>query len=233
MNKLMPLLAFAVTACGPTLLDRELRDIPGLKLFVPYTSGSTAAIVYFDWSLGQDCYRIPADTHLTFDGESTTLVNRGNVEMGVGKVSSCAYPHFSSPSRPADEPLTEFVLSDGRSRMRAVFQSLVSPRQIRVNGQQEAILRPGAEVDLEWLPVTDRPGKMMLDVVGDEGGGWHGIQNLSVQGNHVRFTLPALRPGRYRLLLTGQVTMGVEACEGFSSCEAEFTNLVEAPIVIE
>jgi hypothetical protein len=54
-----------------------------------------------------------------------------------------------------------------------------------------------------------------------------------VEGNHVRFTLPALQAGGYVLSLYGMGAVGVETCEGFSSCRAGFGERVEVPIVIE
>lgn len=235
MNKLMPLLAFAVTACGPALLDRDLRDIPNLELYVPATYSSTSselASLQFDWSRGGDCYQIPADTRLTINAETATLEGRGDTHLSFDGAFSCDYPRFTGTPRPADEPRTEFILSDGRSTMRAVFQELRAPRGLRVNGQDQATLRAGTVVDVEWLPVTDQLEKVDVHVKGG-GSGWVWIENPHVQGNHVRFTLPALQAGRYVLSLHGMGAVGVEACEGFSSCLAGFDARAEVPVVIE
>ena len=100
MNKLMPLLAVAVTACGPALHDNELREIPGLGLYVPYSYSRTAdtmsVALSYDWSRGGDCYRIPADTRLTLNGEAATLDRRGDARLGFDGASSCEYPRSSS-----------------------------------------------------------------------------------------------------------------------------------------
>ncbi|PTL80566.1 hypothetical protein DAT35_28480 [Vitiosangium sp. GDMCC 1.1324] len=232
----MPLLAVAVTACGPPLLDRDLRDIPSLGLYLPSTysfSDSEDAVLHFDWSRGGACYQIPADTRLTINSEAATLESRGDTHLSFDGAFSCDKPSFKGSLRPADEPRTEFILSDDRSKMRAVFQELRAPRRFRVNGQEQATVRSGAAIDIEWLPVTDQLEKVDLHVESEGGSGSHWIEAPQVEGNHVRFTLPTLKPGRYVVSLLGQGAIGVEACEGFSSCRADFFNRIDVPFVVE
>lgn len=236
MKKLVLLCAFAFTACGPVLLDRDLHEIPSLKLFVPSAYAFLdyeEAVLQFDWDRGGDCYRIPARTRLTINDDATTLEQRGNTHLSFDGAYSCDYPTFRSTPRPANEPRTEFILGDGHSRMRAVFQELRAPRRFRVNGQEQATLHGGDAVDVEWLPVTDELEKVdvHVDVEGSTASDW--IETPQVEGNHVRFTLPTMKAGRYVLNLYGQGTVGVETCEGFSSCRAGFSKRVEVPFVVE
>ncbi|WNG52014.1 hypothetical protein F0U60_53835 [Archangium minus] len=231
MKKLMPLLALAVTACGREPLHRELRDIPNLRLYVPQTSTEETAVLHFDWSMGGDCYRVPADTRLTINGEATEVWSRGDTHLSFDGAFSCEYPSFDGTLRPVDEPRTEFLLTEGRTKMRAVFQALRAPRRIRVNGQEQATLRSGAMFDIEWLPATDRLSQVDVDVKG--GTDSQQVEAFLMDGNHVRITLPALKAGSYVLRVYGKGGAGVEACEGFSSCLAEFYEWIEVPIVIE
>ncbi|WP_375769918.1 hypothetical protein NR798_03245 [Archangium gephyra] len=236
MNKLMPLFAVAVTACGPALHDEELRDIPGLGLYVPFSYSRTAdtmsVALSYDWERGGDCYRIPADTRLTLNGEAATLDRRGDARLGFDGASSCEYPAFKGAPRPADEPRTEVVLSDGRSSMRAVFQSLHAPRRFRVNGQEQPMLHSGEAIDIEWLPATDQLEMVDMSLL-EDGTAFVWIHNPDIEVNHVRFKLPGLNAGSYVLRVTSRGTTGVEACEGFSSCHAGFEEQIEVPFVIE
>lgn len=232
MKKRMMLLALAVTACGREPLHRELRDIPGLRLFVPSTysfSEEQRAVLHFDWSMGGDCYRVPSDTRLTINGEATSVWSRGDTHLSFDGAFSCEYPSFEGTLRPVDEQRTEFLLTEGRTRMRAVFQELRAPRRIRVNGQEQATLRSGATIDIEWLPATDLLETVDVDVEGDS----NPMEAPQVEGNHIRVTLPALRAGNYVLRLNGRGSAGVEACEGFKSCHADFSEWLEVPVVIE
>ncbi|QRK11231.1 hypothetical protein JQX13_14835 [Archangium violaceum] len=231
MKKRMLLLALAVTACGREPLHRELRDIPGLRLFVPQASEEESAVLHFDWSMGGDCYRVPSDTRVTINGEATRVWSRGDTHLSFDGAFSCEYPSFDGPPRPADEPRTEFLVTEGRTRMRAVFQALRAPRRIRVNGQEQATLRGGAMVDIEWLPATDQLEKVEVKVMG--GTDSRQVDAFQVDGNHIRMTLPTLKAGSYVLRVYGQGGAGVEACEGFNSCHAEFYKWIEVPIVIE
>ena len=58
-----------------------------------------------------------------------------------------------------------------------------------------------------------------------------------MDGGHLRFTFDALPPGRYVLSLTAIAHVGVEACEGFTACEAPIylydTNTLSTTVVIE
>jgi hypothetical protein len=137
-----------------------------------------------------------------------------------------------SPARAVDEPRTEFILSDGSSNLRAVFLALRAPRSSRVNGQEQATVRGGAEIDIEWQPATDQFDKVDVFVMKD-GMSTHWLQNPRVEGNHIRVTLPALEAGNYAVRVNGKGTAGVEACEGFSTCRAGFDERIVMPIVVE
>jgi hypothetical protein len=239
MKRLMPLLTLAVTACGPVALDRDLRDIPGLVLFAPDTysfSDHETVALNFDWERGGDCYRISDDTRLTVNGEAYALERRGDTHLSFDGASSCEFPAFRGALRPADEPRTEYILSDDRSRLRAVFQNLRATRSLRVNGQEKATLRMGSEVDIEWLPATDRLSKADVSMAyADPGARFsNGSPPIpQVEGNHVRFTLPEMSPGRYVFSVLGSASAGVEACEGFKACTATMSERLEVEVVVE
>jgi hypothetical protein len=234
MKKLMPLLAIAVSACDSSLLDRELRDIPNLALSLPATySDEEEAVLLYDWSKGGDCYRIPAETRLTRNERATTLESRGDAHPRFDEAIYCEFPSFRGTVSPADEPRTEFILSDSHSSMRAVFQELRAPRRFRVNGQEQATVHAWDAIDIEWLPATDQLETVYVSVEAEAGPYSQTVETFQVQGNHVRFTLPALQAGRYVLSLYGEGTAGVEACEGFSSCRAEFGQRVTVPFLVE
>jgi hypothetical protein len=235
MKKLMPLLALAATACGHQTIDRELKDIPNLEISVTpvaIPSRNMSSLLYFEWSFGEDCFRIPEDSQLTINGEAATMESRGTWGLGSDGAYRCKYPTFMSPARAVDEPRTEFILSDGSSNLRAVFLALRAPRSSRVNGQEQATVRGGVEIDIEWQPATDQFDKVDVFVMKD-GMSTHWLQNPRVEGNHIRVTLPALEAGNYAVRVNGKGTAGVEACEGFSTCRAGFDERIVMPIVVE
>jgi hypothetical protein len=143
-------------------------------------------------------------------------------------------PWFTGPRRPVDEMRSEFIVSDGETQMRAVFRSLRAVRRFQVNGQEQATLRGGQDVDLEWFPATDRLEAPTVSLRA-EGTSDHNDYFPQVDGRHLRFTLGALPPGRYVLSLTGGTAhVGVESCEGFTACEAPLLlNGILASVVIE
>ncbi|HEX5753176.1 MAG TPA: hypothetical protein VFZ09_43650 [Archangium sp.] len=235
MKKLMPLFALAATACGHQVLERELKDLPSLRLSVTpvaIPSKNMWSVLNYTWSFGEDCFRIPAATRLTINGEAATVENLGTTHLGIDGSYRCKNPTFESPPRPADEPRTEFALSDGSSNLRAVFLGLRAPRYSLVNGQEQATVRSGAEIDIQWFPATDLLEKVDVFVMKD-GASTHWIQNPQVQGNHIRLTLPALESGNYVLRVNSKGSAGVEACEGFNSCHAGFDERSLVPVVVE
>ncbi|QRN99880.1 hypothetical protein JRI60_13035 [Archangium violaceum] len=243
MKKLVPLFAILTTACGPATLDRDLKDIPGPTLYTQVSSVSDhdSFSFGFDWDRDSPCYRIPEDTRFTVNGDTFSLEERGESVLSFDGAFYCRKPSFKGPLRPASEARTEIVLSDGHSSKRAVFQELRAERRIRVNGQEQATVHAGAVIDIEWLPATDRLSKVdvSLEVAGpgQASGSREDLQvegnPTQVEGNHIRYTLPQMRPGRYVVSVYGQGSAGVEACEGFISCTAELWKRVEVTVVVE
>ena len=242
MKKLAPLLAFAVTACGPATIDRELKDIPELSLLAPYGSRNTGyetALLQFESDSDTSCYRIPADTRLTVNGEPFTLENRGGASENAEGLSSCDLPRFKGPPRPAGEPLTEYVLSDGKSSLRAAFKELHAERsfRVKVSGTEQTSLRNGSTVDIEWLPVSDRlegaEVTFEMPASAEQGAYTLTVSGARLDANHIRFTLGSARLGNFTMRVIGRGQAGVEACEGFTSCQADFIEELQRPITIE
>ncbi|MGZ3458454.1 MAG: hypothetical protein ACXU86_08095 [Archangium sp.] len=241
MRKLVPLLALTVTACAPDTVDRGLKDIPGLAIAVPFgstNSGYESAQLEFDGGdSGSPCYRIPADTQLTANGDAFTLEMRGGTLKGNDGEYSCETPSFKGPLRPADEPRTEYVLSDGQSSPRAVFRNLRAPRsfRVKVNGQEQTTLLRGSTVDIEWLPTTDTLEDVVVTLTqeGDEDAYSFSPDNQNVDANHIHFLLLSPLTGNFTLTVIGRGHAGVEACDGFTVCNAEFIGKAQVPIVIE
>ncbi|WNG60231.1 hypothetical protein F0U59_40095 [Archangium gephyra] len=241
MKKLVPLLALAVTACRPATIDRDLKDIPGLTLHALYDGSSEETVLLeYDSPAGSSCYRIPAETSLTVNGESFTLDKRGEVYDTPSGFFGCEVPRFKGPARPAEEPLTDYVLSDGKSSLRAAFKQLHATRgfRIKVNGvEQTTTLRNGSPVDIEWLPVSDvidgAQVALRLDGTPEGEEDTYTIQGLRVDANHIRFVLDVRRLGNFTLRVTAQGQAGVAACEGFTSCQGDFVEEVRIPMTIE
>jgi hypothetical protein len=248
MKRLMPLLALSVTACGPETLNRDLREIPGLRLVVsvgdptgnldsPYAKQEFVEL-WYDRAPNSDapCYRIPASSRLTVNGATIPLQVRGEPSLSFDGVTGCARPWFAGAERPMGEARVEYLLTDRHSRMRAVFQELhVARRVYRVNGQEQATLRGGETVDIEWLPATDQLDPDVGVQLREEGssGDAEVIRTVQVEGNHIRFTLPPLKAGPYKLSVFGSGNVGVDACEGFSSCEASFSKASTVSVLVE
>jgi hypothetical protein len=240
MKKFVPLLALSVTACAPATLDRDLKDIPGLVLHAPYGSRNTgyeSAVLRYDSDTGSPCYRIPAETQLTVNGDAFTLEKRGGTREGADGSFSCDYPRFKGPLRPAGEPLTEYVLTDGSSSLRAAFKQLHAARsfRVKVNGTEQTSLRNGSTVDIEWLPVSDRleGAEVSFEMDGGESAYTYTVAVTSLDANHIRFVLGSMRTGNFTLHVIGRGQAGVEACEGFTTCEADFIEEMQLPIAIE
>lgn len=223
MNKLLPLLTLATTVgCGPAVIDVSLNELPNPVLRVELETELSDELVVIDpeqEDINGSCHRVPDDTRLTVNGTRFKRESRGdNVRVTEG-YHTCRMPYFTGPRRPVDEPRTEFVLSDGETQMRAVFQSLRAVRRFRVNGQEQASLRGGQDVGLEWFPATDRLESPTVTLRA-EGSSDDTYYFPQVDAGHLRFTLGALPPGRYVMSLAGKAYVGVEACEGFTACEA-------------
>lgn len=243
MKTLLPLIAVAATATacgGPDVRTQDLRSIPGLKLRVsiqdptdnsPRSQTEFVELGYDRATAESPCYRVPAATRLTVNGTTVSMRSRGDASLSFDGASGCERPWFAGAPSPMGEARVEYLLSDGDSRLRAVFQSLHVKRSIRVNGQEQATLHAGETVDVEWLPGTDQftdaPG---IDLSQVESGNntVNPIKTYQLEGNHLRFTLPPMAAGQYRLRVGAEGKAGVEACEGFTSCDATF---IEAPFV--
>jgi hypothetical protein len=222
MNKLLPLLTLATVGCGPALIDVSLNELPNPVFSVQLESEVGGEVVVIDPEqddITGSCHRVPEATRLTVNGTQLERESRGDNAWATAGYHTCRMPFFKGPRRPADETRSEFILSDGDTQMRAVFQELRAVRHFRVNGQEQASLRVGQEVDLEWFPATDRLESPTV-TLRIEGGSDDKYYFPRMDGGHLRFTLDALPPGRYVLSLSGIAHAGVEACEGFTACEA-------------
>lgn len=246
MKTLLPLIAVAATATacgGPDVLNRDLRHIPGLKLGVtvqnPDSISAPTEYVRLDYDRSTSespCYRVPSDTRLTVNGVDVPLTVRGDSKLSFDGAFGCDNPWFSGTPSPLGEARVEYLLTDGQSRMRAVFQNLHVRRSIRVNGQEQATLHAGEAVDVEWLPGTDQITKTqdVSLVRADSNGSGTRIEAARVEeGNHVRFTLPEMTAGSYRLRVSGTARVGVEACEGLTSCDATLDKAVYVDVTVE
>lgn len=243
MNKLLPLLTLATVGatggCGPALIDANLNEHPHPVLRVELESevgGEMVLIAPEQYDISGPCHRVPADTRLTVNGTQLALESRGDNAWATAGYHTCLMPQFKGPRRPAEETRSEFIVSDGQTQWRAVFQELRAVRRFRVNGQEQASLRGGQEVDLEWFPATDRLDAPTVTLRA-EGSSTDTYYFPAMDGGHLRFTLGALPPGRYVLSVTGTARVGVEACEGFTACEAPLYlnggSTVSASVVIE
>ncbi|HYO73156.1 MAG TPA: hypothetical protein VEU33_44540 [Archangium sp.] len=240
MKKLVPLLALAVTACKPATLDRDLKDIPGLAFHALHEGASDESVLLqYDSPAGSSCYRIPAETTLTVNGEAFTLEKRGELYETASGYFGCDFPRFKGPARPAEEPLTDYVLSDGKSTLRAAFKQLHATRsfRVKVNGtEQTTSIRNGSAVDIEWLPVSDviEGAQVAFRRVGTPEGeeDTYTIQGLRLDANHIRFVLDVRTTGDFTLRVTTRGQAGVEVCEGFTSCQADFVEELRVPMAI-
>jgi hypothetical protein len=243
MKNLMPLLALAATAtaCKPATLDRELKDIPGLTFHALYEGedGQTVLLQY-DNSANSPCYRIPSETTLTVNGNGFILQKRGDLYETSSGYYSCDFPRFKGPPGPAEEPLTEYVLWDGKTTMRASFKQLHATRSFRIkaNGtEQTTSLRNGSAVDIEWFPVSDvlEGAQVAFRKVGTPEGeeDTYTVQGIRLDANHIRFILDSRQTGDFTLRVTTLGQAGVETCEGFASCEADFVKELRVPMAIE
>ncbi|AKJ06397.1 hypothetical protein ATI61_105616 [Archangium gephyra] len=240
MKKLVPLLALAVTACKPATLDRDLKDIPGLAFHALHEGASDESVLLkYDSTAGSSCYRIPAETTLTVNGEAFTLDKRGALYETSSGYFGCDFPRFKGPARPAGEPLTEYVLSDGASTLRAAFKELHATRsfRVKVNGKEQTSLRNGSSVDIEWLPVSDvlESAQVAFRLAGTPEGeeDTYTIQGLRLDANHIRFVLDVRTIGDFTLRVTTRGQAGLEACEGFTSCRADFVEELRVPMPID
>ena len=242
---LLLLLLCATVGCGPLPVERDVSldelPMPGFVITPDRERGGEAVSIYADQNLVEGpCHRLPTATRLTVNGEVLERRTRGERALSREGYLACRLPGFTGPQRPSDEARSEFILSDGATRMRAVFLNLRAPRSVRVNGQaRDAVLRAGQEVDLEWFPATDRLGwrSSMLVHLQAEGSSSFTIHDTRVRDNHLLFTPDPLPPGRYTLRMSATAYPGVEACEGFISCEAplplEGPSAVSTTVVIE
>ncbi|HEX5745037.1 MAG TPA: hypothetical protein VFZ09_02275 [Archangium sp.] len=240
MKKLVPLLALAFTACKPATLDRDLKDIPGLTFHALYDgAGDETVLLQYDSPAGSSCYRIPTDTTLTVNGEVFTLEKRGESYDTPSGFFDCEFPRFKGPASPTEESLTDYVLTDGKSTLRAAFKQLHATRSMRVkvNGTEQTSLRNGSAVDIEWLPVSDvlesAQVAFRLDGTPEGEEDTYTMQGVRLDANHIRFILDVRKTGDFTLRVTARGQAGLESCEGFTKCEADFVAELRVPMPIE
>lgn len=245
MNKLLPLLALTAAGCGGAnlpIVDVSLSELPNPSF---YAELETEAGGEFTWVQPEQdayqgpCHRLPGQTRLSANGREFKMESPGGSFPGTlqWRYATCRPPQFTSGTLP-DEPRTEFILSDGQSQRRAVFQDLRAARHFRVNGQEQGTARSGQELDIEWFPVTDQIEGVYFELRAEGSTELVRMANYGrVQGHHVFLTFVPTAPGRYVLTASGTVMVGVEVCEGFSTCNAPLqlygSRQVSMPLTLE
>lgn len=243
MHKLLPLLALTATGCGGGLpvVDVSLGDLPNPSFHAEVETEAGGEFTYLqpeqDGFQGP-CHRLPSTTRLTANGQALAMESPGGttLEDVIHPHAACRVPVFKAPTLP-DAPRTEFIVSDGKTQRRAVFLGLRAVRSFRVNGQTQGTARSGQELDLEWSPATDVLDSMELLLRAE--GSAEAIQMKSYrrEGHHLYVTFAPVAAGRYVLTASGRVNAGVEACEGFSTCEAPSllynSRAVTVPVLFE
>ncbi|MCY1083322.1 hypothetical protein [Archangium lansingense] len=243
-KKLLPLFAVAVTACGgPEVRHRDLGDISGLRMSVnvadPRYESSQDESIQLTYDRGgpdpdSPCYRLPANTRLTVNGVTVPMQSRGDSSLSFDGVFGCEEPWFSGAKPPMEAERVEYLLTDGRSRKRAVFQNLHVLRSLSgLNGQEQVTLRVGQAVDLEWLPATDQLEEVDLSLWDAQKERLIEIETYQRDGNRIHFTLPAVEVSHYTLNVIGRGQAGVEACEGFSECKADLVRNIKVSVIVE
>jgi hypothetical protein len=242
-RQLLPLLLLTAAGCGPSLdvVEVALSDLPNPSLQVelePAEGGEFVASPLEQDNFNGPCHRLSSKTRMTANGRALTVGNLGDygTETFPRSYASCITPHFKGPTLP-DEPRTEFILSDGQSQRRAVFQQLRTPRHFRVNGQEQPTVRSGQELDIEWFPATDDILGVEVYLKQEGGTGYVQTDTYRTQGNHIHVKFSPTPAGRYVLTAMGTAKVGVEACEGFSTCEAPLLlyspNDISLPVTLE
>ncbi len=121
------------------------------------------------------------------------------------------------------QPRSQIAVELGTRRAHMTVERLLVPRALRVLPSTQ--LRVGDRVTLEWTPTSDRwsPGVGPREVF------LYGPNDFSMRPRadfdapHVRFTMPAVRPGPAKVELSGVGLVAhpdVVACHGLERCRA-------------
>ncbi|MFP2906032.1 hypothetical protein ACLESD_13425 [Pyxidicoccus sp. 3LFB2] len=232
----LPLLA----ACGEKE-PAKLADLKGLRLEVnvnPFDKSYVQRFVYLE--LGHDgtrCVTLSDEVKAFVNDVEVPLVLPGGVDEDTGNCHLILFALESEqdalPFPTFDEGLNRIRITDGETHLQADFANLCTPRSYALRTPADGVLRPGDDVDIEWLPATD---ELVVDAVEVSASGrfvqLHAAKGeLRTEGNHVRLQWPQLPShwnGPATLSLKGATETTndpfrnpPQRCEGFTSCQAD------------
>jgi hypothetical protein len=242
---LAALAAAGLAACAPPTVEKSLAELPGLELELVDTDA--VRVVLHTQREGKDCYRLRGPVQATLNGAPLRFDTPGGGGLNFEGYAECYLPTFVVRGWDGTDwpprQRSEVVISDGTTTVRAVFLNIDVERTVRVNGQEAPVLHAGDDVSLEWFPETDHwrgPARVLANTTPDIAMNWRTATTSDTDGvtvsedNRLHFTLATLPPGDYTLLVTGEVEVGVEACEGAVRCTATVWPELEAfvPVVV-
>jgi hypothetical protein len=235
------LLPLWLWGCGAVSLD-EMKA-PVIDVRVPPASTMDDREPWLHIELregGTDCPDLSENTKAFFNDTPVPLTTAGhwNDSFLPGlSPSSCYSTLFTArgssvPSNVGEE-VSRVRLTEGDTTLHAEARGVCAPRRVTMLSPTGGVLRPGDTVELEWQPATD---ELFASTIITRAAG--GVQELArvdngtlqVEGNRLRFVMPALRgdiqgaaelfPGHSGLEL---YRPHVTRCEGFAECQFHCT----------
>lgn len=213
MRRLL-VLCVSLLGCAPGEgTPGDLADIlrEGSSELVLSASGDELTLQY---SADLTCVRL-VPTMATVNGEVLQARSLGSGTPWDGARvprDQCVRPSWIVPPRPADEAVSEFVLSDPSAEIRARLQA-VGTRPTATLVVPDRGVRPGQRIELEWTPATDllRPQDFVFSFESDAGvSRWN--SPAAIASARLPLEVPAdARSGT--LSISGRPAAGVERCE--------------------
>ncbi len=213
-------------ACGnagsrPT----PLKDFPPFRMHV--TTSSPNIPDYFSIVLIEEnpglfqgaCPELLPEVRATFNGQPVPVESRGESSGGL-LGQACRAPAFYLPRavRPEarEDVISTIEITDGTRTLHMEVKGVGVPRTARLLEPANGVLSAGSDVVLTWTPTTDilraadarvqlvtADYQTILDVKGDA---------LHIEGNQLRFKLPAIKPGPLTLSVYPGNSGAVVAC---------------------
>ena len=158
------------------------------------------------------CPALPADLSAEADGTVLLLQNPGGCP-----------PNFRGPLPQGGPQNLALKLKEPAGAATLEARAVYGGRTLTLKSAAAATLRVGEEATVEWqadqFAVLERTTpNLVLRAPGVNDGGAL-MQVLSMAGSSIRFRVPTIAAGHYKLALDGSVRPTITRCEGAKTCD--------------
>ena len=234
MKSLLPcaavLLGLGCQSPSPPAGPPTLHSLGGqLTLKATFEARGRDGYLALELQVDGDCPGFPSDVTASADG-------RVLLAQGSTGTAPCTLPKFRAPiPQVANEDLVlELLDSSGAVSMKA--RAVYAGRTLQLASASPGVLAVGEQATVSWTAgqfvVLEQttPLVELRGVSETEGGAQMDV--LSVDASSVRFHVPALPAGPYKLALDGSIRPAVTLCNGARSCQLVLDSPEVASLVV-